>query len=48
MPSAPTADDKVQQALVDSKVRELAVPTLSAGESYDELLAVEHLIGARA
>jgi xylose isomerase len=33
------ADPKVQQAMADSKVLELGVPTLSAGESYDDLLA---------
>jgi xylose isomerase len=33
------ADPEVQQALEASKVAELAVPTLSAGESYADLLA---------
>ena len=33
------ADPEVQQALRDSKVLELAVPTLSPGEGYAELLA---------
>ncbi|MCU1592664.1 MAG: xylose isomerase [Frankiales bacterium] len=33
------ADPEVQQALQDSKVLELQVPTLSPGESYDDLLA---------
>jgi xylose isomerase len=33
------ADPAVQQALVESKVLELAVPTLSPGESYADLLA---------
>ncbi|MCW2613372.1 MAG: xylose isomerase [Frankiales bacterium] len=33
------ADPEVQAALVRSRVAELAVPTLSAGESYDDLLA---------
>ena len=33
------ADPEVQQALVDSLVLELAVPTLSPGESYADLLA---------
>ena len=33
------ADPEVRQASADSKVAELAVPTLSAGESYAELLA---------
>jgi xylose isomerase len=32
------ADPEVQEALVASKVAELAVPTLAAGESYDDLL----------
>ena len=33
------ADPEVQEALTASKVAELAVPTLSAGESYEDLLA---------
>ena len=33
------ADPEVQAAMADSKVLELAVPTLSAGETYAELLA---------
>jgi xylose isomerase len=33
------ADPEVQQALVDSKVLELAVPTLNDGETYTDLLA---------
>jgi xylose isomerase len=33
------ADPQVQEAMVASKVAELAQPTLSAGESYDDLLA---------
>ena len=33
------ADPEVQQALLDSKVAELAVPTLHPGESYADLLA---------
>lgn len=33
------ADPEVQQALVDAKVAELALPTLGANESYRELLA---------
>jgi xylose isomerase len=33
------ADPEVQAALVESKVLELAVPTLSAGETYEDLLA---------
>jgi xylose isomerase len=33
------ADPEVQAALAAAKVPELAVPTLAAGESYDELLA---------
>jgi xylose isomerase len=33
------ADPEVHQALVDARVAELAEPTLSAGESYQQLLA---------
>jgi xylose isomerase len=33
------ADPEVQEALAASRVPELSVPTLSAGESYDDLLA---------
>jgi len=33
------ADPEVQEALVASRVAELAIPTLSAGETYDDLLA---------
>jgi xylose isomerase len=33
------ADPEVQEALAASKVPELAVPTLSPGESYDDLIA---------
>jgi xylose isomerase len=33
------ADPEVQEALAASKVAELSTPTLSAGESYDDLLA---------
>ena len=33
------ADPEVQEALAASKVTELAVPTLGAGETYDDLLA---------
>jgi len=33
------ADPEVQEALAASKVAELAIPTLSPGESYDDLLA---------
>ena len=33
------ADPEVQEALAASKVAELAVPTLSPGESYDDFLA---------
>jgi xylose isomerase len=33
------ADPEVQQALAASEVAELATPTLSAGEGYDELLS---------
>ena len=33
------ADPEVQEALAASKVAELSVPTLNAGESYDDLLA---------
>lgn len=33
------ADPEVQEALIASRVPELAVPTLAAGETYDDLLA---------
>ena len=33
------ADPEVQEALIASRVPELSVPTLSAGETYDDLLA---------
>ncbi len=33
------ADPEVQQALEASRVTQLSVPTLGAGESYDDLLA---------
>ena len=33
------ADPEVQEALVASRVAQLAIPTLSAGETYDDLLA---------
>jgi xylose isomerase len=33
------ADPEVQEALVASRVPELATPTLGAGETYDDLLA---------
>jgi xylose isomerase len=33
------ADPRVQDALADSEVTDLAKPTLSAGESYEDLLA---------
>jgi xylose isomerase len=33
------ADPEVQAAMEASKVTELAIPTLSPGESYDDLLA---------
>jgi xylose isomerase len=33
------ADPEVQEALANSRVAELAQPTLAAGETYDDLLA---------
>ena len=42
------ADPRVQQALVDSRVGELAVPTMADGESLDDLRAEEFDVEAAA
>jgi xylose isomerase len=42
------ADPRVQQALADSRVAELAVPTMAEGESLDDLRGEDFDIEAAA